>query len=186
MFEKIAKNLTIGVIVLASFSSLRATEVLTEVKAAYFRPTNSLFREVYSGGGLYSVEASVQTCCKQLYPWASLGYFHTSGHCIGEEQPTNITIVPIGLGLKYLFSIDWSGPRPYLGAGMLVSYMQIHNKCSFVTQKESKWNIGGIIKAGFLSCITQCVFFDLFVDYSALFTSPEKFSVTKSLQLHLN
>jgi len=173
MFEQIAKNLSIGVITLVSFSSLHAAEVLTEIRAAYFHPTDSRFQDIYSGGGQYSIETSVQTGCKQLYPWAGVGYFHKSGCSIleipgitSEGDSTHITIVPIGLGLKYLFPIDCICPRPYLGAGVLFSYVHIHNDCSFITQAQSDWGIGGIIKAGFFSDITHCVFLDLFVDYS--------------------
>ena len=53
MFDQIAKNLAIGMIILASCSLLDAAEVLTEVRAAYFHPTDSRFRDVYSNGGLY-------------------------------------------------------------------------------------------------------------------------------------
>ena len=173
MFEKIARNLAIGMMTLFSFSLLDATEVLTEAKIAYFHPTDSRFQEIYSGGALYSIEASVQTCYQQLYPWASIGYFHKSQFSVVkcpdttcEGESTRITVVPIGLGLKYLFPIECMYPCPYLGAGILLSFVRIHNDYSFVSQNLFDWGIGGIIKGGFLLNITDCVFFDLFLDYS--------------------
>ena len=179
MFNQIAKNLAIGMIIFVSFSLLDAGETLTEVRAAYFYPTDSRFRDFYSNGGLYSIETSVQTCCKQLYPWASVGYFHKSGDAIlncpdiiAEGESTHITVVPIGFGLKYLFPIDCISycnrisSYPYLGVGMLVSYVHIHNDSPYVTQRQSHWGIGGIMKAGFISDITHGLFLDLFVDYS--------------------
>jgi len=173
MFEKIAKKLAIGVIALVSFSSLHAGEVLTEVKAAYFLPTDNRFRDIYSGGGLYSIETSVQICCSQFYPWASLGYFHETGRSlascsIGSSQSasTHITIVPLGLGLKYLFPIDCICFSPYVGAGVQFAYAHIHNNYPFVSQNQSDWGVGGIAKAGFISDLTHCFFLDFSLDYS--------------------
>ena len=163
MFSKIP--LTIGLFILSGFSSLQAWEILPEIKAAYFYPTHHRFQDIHSGGGLYSLEASIQAW-DQLYPWVSAGYFYQSGSSIGEKRATKIRMVPLTLGVKY--HLPLSRLSPYVGAGLLVSYVDIHNHSSYVTKKDSKWGAGGLFKLGFLAYVTNSFFIDAFCDYSYL------------------
>ena len=163
MFKKI--QLAFGLLVLGCVSSLQGLEILPEAKAAYFYPTHHRFRDIHSGGGLYSIEASMQTW-DQLYSWASVGYFQESGSSIGEKRKTKIQMVPLTLGLKYILPTKCLSP--YLGAGLLVSYVDIRNHSPYVRKKDSKWGVGGICKLGCLADISQSFFIDVFCDYSYL------------------
>jgi len=81
------------------------TDVLVAGKAAYFYPTSSRFKDIYSGGGIYGAEMSVQAW-KELYPWISADYFPQNGRSIiqggGKGNRTIVKFVPLALGLKYL------------------------------------------------------------------------------------
>ncbi len=140
-------------------------EIFTEARAAYYYPTDERFRDIYDGAGLYSVEASFQGW-KQLYPFASLGFLYASGSSVGEGDATRLYMVPIGLGLKCAFSAKEDRLRPYLGLGMQVAYVNIHNNYSFVDESQSGWGVGGIAKAGLLAMITKSIFCDFFMDYT--------------------
>ena len=147
--------------------SLFATDVLPEVKAAYYYPLDSHFRNIYSETGLYSIETSVQTW-DQLYSFASLGYLYTSGRSKGNGggDRTTFEMIPIGLGLKYLFETKYI--NPYLGLGMVVAYTDIDNHSKYVKRNQSKWGVGGLIKSGFLTYLNSQWFLDLFLDYTYL------------------
>lgn len=137
---------------------------LIEAKAGYFHPTCGNFRRIYSGGGIYGIEASCQAW-KGLYPWISGSFFSQSGHSMGDRSRTIVTFVPIGYGLKYIFSCN-RYLDVYAGAGGTITYLNMKDRSSYVTPSVSKWGSGGIVKAGFLVHPTNWLFFDLFSDYS--------------------
>ncbi len=148
---------------LFSTANLLGTDVLLEAQAAYYHPTNHEFREIYSGSGIYGLELSVQSW-RGLYPWVSGSVFSKTGHSIGLENRTNITFVPIGIGLKYLWKVHFVDL--YLGAGVLPTYLHIHDHSAYVVKKRSKWGCGGIAKVGAIFNLPKSFFIDVFTDYS--------------------
>jgi hypothetical protein len=157
------------ILLLSSSSQLPAVggiDVLAEAKAGYFCPTSGRFREIYSGGGIYGFEVSCEAY-KGLYPWVSGSYFSQSGRSIGLKNRTIITFVPIGYGLKYVYS--WNKYLDvYTGLGGLFTYLHMRDHSRFVIPSISKWGFGGIVKFGFLVNATNRFFFDLYTDYSFL------------------
>ena len=139
--------------------------LLSEVKVSYFYSTNADFKNIYSsGGGLYRLETSLEAY-KNLYPFLSVGYFETSGHSQGQQSPTKLKMVPISPGLKYFF-LEKKKLRPYLGAGILTSYLHIYNDSPYVIKVQSKWGVGGLFQGGFIAYITRSFIIDGFIDYS--------------------
>lgn len=153
---------------LLSFASnLLATDVFLEGKAGYFRPTGEKFEEIYGGGGIYGAELTCQLW-KPLYLFGSADYFEKEGKSIGdgERKPTTIMIVPLAIGLKYLFrfeNVDF-----YLGAAPTFTYIHFEDDSRFVIRKSAKWGYGAIAKAGALFNFKKHFFLDLFGDYSYL------------------
>lgn len=146
-------------------SSKTPLAILVEAKAGYFYPTNSRFRKIYhQGGGIYGFEVSCQAW-KGLYGWASGNYFTQSGHSFGQRSHTDITLVPLAAGLKYLFTIN-AILDLYIGAGILTTYLHMHDHSHFVIQSVSKWGVGGIWKAGAILNVYKRLFIDIFADYS--------------------
>lgn len=130
---------------LASLSQLQADPFLFEMSAAYFYPTNSRFRDIYSEGVIYTLEIDRELCC-QLHSWTSVSYFHKSGHFVGTKGATKIDLVPVGFGLKYIYYCDRF--HPYLAIGPVFTYMKIDNNSPFFIGTVSQWGFGGIFKAG--------------------------------------
>jgi hypothetical protein len=143
----------------------QAIDTFAEVKAAYFRPSDDKFRRIYNEGAIYGGEVSCQAW-KNLYGWASANYFHKSGTSIGRAggNTTNITFVPLGLGLKYLFPIRFVDV--YAGGGILSTYLHMDDHSHHVIKSNSKWGVGGIVKAGAIFNVDKHFFIDLFSDYS--------------------
>ena len=142
-----------------------AREVLMEVKAGYFHPTNHRFRKIYpGGGGIYGAEVSLQTW-KGVYAWISGSYFSESGRSLGERDRTIITMVPLGAGLKCLFDVTRHA-RLYFGGGALGTYLNTQDHSPYVIKSVHKWGAGGIVKAGSLVTLGKVFFLDFFADYS--------------------
>ena len=150
-------------------SALCALDGWVEGKAAYFFPSNDTFREVYSGGGIYGVEATCQIY-SELYGWASGSYFGKSGKSIGEGEPTRIYFVPIGFGIKHYNDL-WKWEKAAIGIdvaiGATYTFVHMENSSPFVAPKQSKWGWGGTAKAGVLFTYSHFLA-HVFVDYSYL------------------
>jgi hypothetical protein len=138
--------------------------IYLEAKGACFYPTNSMFRKIYgSTGGIYGIESTL-LFRKGIALWASFDCFYQSGFSIGSRNPTDITIVPFGIGLKYFVPISFVDL--YLGAGVLGSYLHMHDQSPYVVKKPLSWGVGPIVKLGAIFNLPRFVFLDLFVNYS--------------------
>lgn len=144
-------------------TNLNARDVLVEGKAAYFAPTDNKFRKIYSGGGIYGGEITVNLY-DNLSGWLSADYFIKDGSSIGEHDSTRITLIPIGIGLKYFIPINCADL--YIGAGALGISVDMKDRSPFVIHHISKWGLGGIAKAGALFYIAEELFADLFTSYT--------------------
>lgn len=145
--------------------SLHAIEILTEAKAAYFRPTDKTVREIYgSAQGLYTLEKSVKTW-KELYLFSSGSFLYQRGHSTGDRSRTTLYCIPMGLGLKYFYNIRRLSL--YTGAGALAAYTHTKNDSPYVIHKTARWGYGGVFKLGAL-INKNSLFFDLFADYSII------------------
>lgn len=152
--------------ILFASSNLFARDILVEFKPSYFIPQDSTMRDIYSHGFAYSLEGSVQAK-NNIYGWTSVSYFEKSGKSQGGNDSTKVTIVPIALGIKYIYTIPNPGNiHVYLGGGVTASYFHVENDYPSIIEKHSSWGGGLILKSGLLVDLTKFLFFDLFVDYS--------------------
>lgn len=140
-----------------------------EGKAAYFYPTNHLYRKIYSGGGLYGLELNGKVY-SDLYGWTSVNILYSKGKSYPCGYRTDIAQVPIDLGVKYAPRIDRY--QPYVGVGVLTTYMHIHDHAAFVKKKIVHWGVGAIFKVGCLVELPQNLFLDFFTNYSSIWVNP--------------
>ncbi len=156
----------IALILFLSVSSLWATDVFLEGKAAYFLPTSGDFKRIYGGSGLYGIEMTVQAW-RELHVWTSVDFFTKRGHS-SSGYNTKVFFIPIGFGLKYLklFSIDASRSWGiYGGIGGLGVYLHTKDVSPYVVKRLHQWGGGGIAKTGVM-LIKDLFLIDLFVNYS--------------------
>jgi len=154
--------LSVGLL-LCTFFNLYSNDIFVEGRAAYFYPTDATFRNIYHQGSLFNVEASCRAN-EKIYPWVSMGLFNKSGQTVAENTKTRITIIPLGLGFKYQFC--WKNIKPYLGMGVLASYLYAQDDSPFVVKVRNKWGAGVIGKFGLMYDITDRFFADFYFDYS--------------------
>lgn len=137
---------------------------LVEAKIAYFRPTDSKIRRIYDRGiPMGGLEGSVQAW-RWLYPWASVSYLQQIGHTQTLHNRTQVQLVPIGFGLKFLW--DFKPLSVYAGAGPLISYVRMKDYSPYVSPTSSKWAWGGVGKVGLIFFPVKHFSVDIFADYS--------------------
>jgi opacity protein-like surface antigen len=163
----ISKLRSFLVIALCAHISLAARDILLEFKAAYFLPTDSDMRHIYNNGGaLYGPEVTFKLGdSANWYGFASIDYFQKNGRSLGLCDTTQVSLLPLGIGLKYMAS--YCGWRHfYVGLGFQPVYLKTENCSPFVIQKTSKWGFGGIAKIGAYFDLPKNFVIDLFFDYS--------------------
>lgn len=173
MFE--LKKIFTLLLLLSVVGQLAARDVLLEFKAAYFKPTGKRFKHIYKGGALYGPELTVQLseCNENWYGFFSVDYYSKKGHSIGLGNPTKVSLLPIGIGVKYFISPCWlqnscwfGDTDFYLGLGFQPVRVHTHDFSPYVIPKITKWALGGIVKGGVYINFSCNFFLDLFIDYS--------------------
>jgi outer membrane protein len=171
-------------VLLALLGPCFSTEVLLETKAGYLYPTATKFRKIFSpGGGIYGLELSIQAY-KNLYLWSSGSYFYKEGHTAGSHIRTEITLVPIPLGLKYLCKCAHGDF--YLGAAGLTAYVRMRDHSPFVHQKTTTWGYGGQARIGYILNLKKGAFFSVFADYSWLYARAHHSSHPRVTSKNMN
>lgn len=174
-------RLILSICSLAVFAStqLSAFELLAEVKAGYFWPSDKTFREIYGhGSGIVGAELSAPIWCS-LYGFAGIDYFAKKGHSIISScsdssfsdseichNPTRIKLVPVTFGLKYFYCVDRYDI--YVAGGAQYTYFQTKDESPFVIETVTKRGWGGIAKLGTLINFDCGLFLDVFGQYSFL------------------
>ena len=158
-------------------SQLSAIEGSLEGKVSYFYPTNSTTRGIFDDRVFYGIEGAVGDhlgSCHSLFGYMGANIYPSSGHT-NQGTKTKIKLVPIEIGMKYLFSTQ-QDIGIYIGAAATPFYVHTNDDSPFVVRKRSIWDIGGTFKGGLLFFPkTEHLFIDVFLAYYLLRT---KFSDT--------
>ncbi len=159
-----------GLLVMLSMipAQIMSRDVILEFKGAYFHGTGDRFKHIYKGSALFGPELTVQLSdCYNLYGFFSVDYLSKKGHSIGLNTPTRVTLLPIGVGLKYFMSFcNWERTDFYVGLGFQPVRVHTHDESAFVIPKLTKWALGGIAKVGAYIDISSCFVLDVFIAYS--------------------
>lgn len=138
---------------------------MLEAKAAYFIPTDSRTRKIYSETGIYGVNLRFPVY-KCLVGWSQASYLRTNGKTLGLKNHTTIQMAPLVLGLQC--APQFTRFQPYIGLGIDVAYLNVRNSSPYMIHIEKSWGVGGIAAIGALIGISESVFFDFFGEYSYL------------------
>lgn len=144
--------------------TLSSVEFLSELRGGYFYPNSEKFRKIYNNGGPEVELEFSGTFCESWTVWGNVNYFQRDGDSIGLFDRTNIRMIPLSLGAKYQFEIDYC-ISPYIGAGVTYTYTQIHNHSDFVKKHVNKNGVGGVVKSGIYIPMTRIFTLDIFLDW---------------------
>lgn len=141
-----------------------ACATILEARFGYFYPTSSVLRRIFDNGGIdYQLYVSGPVY-KGLNVWAAIDYFAKSGRSIGGEQKTDIRIIPLSLGLKYIS--NFKVVNPYIALAPRYFFVHVRNHSSSVDRTNSSNGLGGVVEAGVLFNVNKRLVIDLFADYS--------------------
>ena len=143
-------------------SCLSGVEV--EAKISAFFPSSKIIRRIYSDAIPYYELEIAKPFCNHWQVSLGLGYLSNDGHAIGCKNKTSFHLIPVTLGLKYLYSIN-SCMDIYTGAGACWSFLKNKDHSPFVHKNISDDALGGIFKLGFIYRIKEHIFIDIFTEY---------------------
>ena len=168
---KNAKKLFLGLLLLSSMLNVQSNkDVILEFKAAYFRPIDCVFKNIYGGGAIFGPELTFNIF-RSINGFVSYDYFTKNGHSIGLSTPTKVTMQVLGVGLKFMGCVS-DHARLYAGLGFQPIYLFTQNCSPYVQQETKKWGFGGIAKFGAYIDLPHNVVLDFFADYSFVKVSP--------------
>lgn len=133
-------------------------------RVAYYHPTSKRVREIYKDGWAdYQVEISSQW--KENWQlWTGVSGFSEKGRSTGFDDSTKLTLIPLSLGVKYIFD-EICSTKFYVGAGACYSWLTIHDHSRYVHEHTRKKAFGGIFQFGAYYNVTESIFANAFVDY---------------------
>lgn len=142
-----------------------ANRPILEARASYFSPFSKTFREVFSSGGVdFALETTVPVW-RGLNIWGEVDYFSRRGKMIGIDRTAHITLVPITLGLKYLYPFN-QYCAIYGGSGAKYYFVELVNRMYPIYRTTHRQGLGGAIELGGLICLFQHLVIDLFATWS--------------------
>ena len=133
-----------------------------EFRAAYLYPTSNHFRTYYPGGVVWGLEFDCRFV-EDFYAWISTEYFSKDGKT-SSGSSTNLILVPINTGIKWLYTKYIV--QPYLGLGLETSYFREKVNSPLLIHSLSFWDFGLRFKTGFLVRIFENFYTDFYADYS--------------------
>lgn len=172
-------------LLLFACAPLVSSDVLVEFKAAYFMPTDSDVKKIYGkGGALFGPEVTFRVY-ENWYGFASIDFLTKKGHSLGLCDRTTMSLMPLGIGVKYLIPFCYGDF--YMGLGFQPLRLKTVNCSPDVDQTTTNWGFGGIAKIGSYFTLPDNYFIDLFIDYSFVKVGCKKCSpLVVPLKANLN
>jgi hypothetical protein len=143
---------------------------MLQLRGSYFSPTEEVFQDIYGGGFTFGGEVSVGIW-KNLQFWIGGNYYRGDGELTYTKEEITLQIIPIGLGLKYLFP---AGIFNFYGAGGINLYQY---KESNTLGEVKKGGIGYAGKIGVMVKVAKGLIIDLFGEYSYCKMMPADFTI---------
>ena len=138
--------------------------IILEVRASYFRPFSKTFRKFVHGGGVnYTLETTIPVW-KRWNIWAGVDYFSKGGSMIGIHRSVHITMVPITLGLKYIYWFNRFYALYGGGAGKYY-FVETINRVFPMHKTTYRDGWGSVFEVGNLICFNHFVI-DIFSSWS--------------------
>lgn len=135
-----------------------------EARYSAFFPLSSRARDIYKDAlPCLELQGNINVT-DNIIGFLSAGYIWSSGRSIGLGDKTELSLIPVVLGGKYLWCISDS-LEAYLGAGVAYTWLRTHDHSDFVRKHTHKGTFGGVAQAGFYYHLCNNVFFEGFVDY---------------------
>ena len=138
-------------------------------RAGYFMPTDATFRDIYSGGPVFGLEARFGR--KHFGIWLEGSYFAASGELSETAEPTDVKIMAVEGGALWKFE---SGKMtPYIGAG--IGHYQYKESNVLGEAKQGKIGFCGV--AGAMLPLGKRLVLDCRLKYNSCSMQPADFKI---------
>jgi len=139
--------------------------IIIEFRASYFRPFSKTSRKlIHGGGGVDYGLATTIPVWKGLNIWGGVDYFAKGGTMIGINRSVHITMVPITLGLKYIYYFNRFYGL-YAGAAGKYYFVEVINRVHPMYKTTHRNGLGSVVEVGNVICIQSFVI-DVFSSWS--------------------
>ena len=128
------------------------------LKGGYFMPTDSVFKEVYSGGPVFGADVAVPIG-GVLQVWGGADLFSKTGFTTLTEDETKVSIVPVYVGLRV--EGGKKSLRPYLGAAAAYFLFSEKNVLGSISQS----GFGYLAQVGVLTRLGGAVWLNVHAGY---------------------
>jgi len=135
-----------------------------EFRFAAFYPLKKKARHIYDTflpALELELDAKLNCWCDA---WFDIGYVWDTGRSIGLDSKTDLRLLPMSLGLKFMLPV-LSCVDAYLGLGVSYSLLGIHDHSPYVHEHMHKNAFGALFKAGLNYKFNDCIYFDGFFEY---------------------
>jgi hypothetical protein len=128
------------------------------LKGGYFFPSDSVFKEVYSGGPVFGADVAVPIG-GVLQIWGGAELFSKTGSTTLTEEETKVSIVPVYMGLRV--EGGKKSLHPYLGVAAAYFLFSEKNVLGSISQS----GFGYLAQAGLLARVGGSVWLDVHAGY---------------------
>ncbi|MBM3296176.1 MAG: hypothetical protein FJY83_01085 [Candidatus Aminicenantes bacterium] len=135
-----------------------------------FLPAESAFREIYGPGIKAGAEIGI-SLTGRLDLWAGGDYLARSGKLTYTEENTHLSLIPLGLGVRYRFLTG--AVSLYASAGMLACLFRESNAIGVA----SRTGLGGVGKVGVFLRVARGFFLQAGLGYSYCPMKPADFEI---------
>lgn len=133
-------------------------ETTLTLKGGYFFPSDSVFKEVYSGGPVFGADVAVPIA-GVLQVWGGAELFGKTGSTTLTEDETKVSIVPVYLGLR--IEGGKKGLRPYIGVAAAYFLFSEKNVLGSISER----GFGYLAQAGLLARVGGPVWLNVHAGY---------------------
>lgn len=96
--------------------------------------------------------------------WLGASGFSRKGHSIGFYDETKLQLIPVSLGLKFLYPI-FNEVKFFVGGAVCYSFLKIHDHSQYVHEYTFRQKFGGLLQSGITYNFCGYGVFTIFADY---------------------
>ncbi len=138
-----------------------------KIFADYFVPSEQSFKDIYGGGMAFGAEVNIKVW-RLVDFWLVGNYYSKGGRLPFTKEDTDMTIIPIGLGLK--LRVQRGALNPYLGFSPMIYIYEEKNEIN-----EAKGTSFGFVgQAGCYFRVIGRFLIDVSVNYSYCKAKPQR------------
>lgn len=123
------------------YFSLHTQEKWIQGGVGCFQPSSSLLKKVYGSSWFMARVGASVPIWRQLYAFTELDYMKKRGHSLGKREKTEILLLPLSFGARWIQPITpWLDLYPTLGGRYTWGWT--YNHSTFVRKKISSGAFG--------------------------------------------